>query len=122
MCAEKKLVVGNSWSKEKDVRKYTWLRMAEGRMVDRALMDYVLLPKRMLVRVLDVTVWRGEGGVMSDHRLVEPLLKLVGGSRRAGRMEGVRNVFQASELNNCVKERACTRRACLENMKCGEVG
>ena len=57
--------MGNSWSKEKDVHKYTWLRMAEGRVVDRALMDYVLLPKRMLGRVLDVTVWRGEGGVMS---------------------------------------------------------
>ena len=24
--------------------KYIWLRMAEGRVVDRALMDYVLLP------------------------------------------------------------------------------
>ena len=43
--------------------KYAWLRMAEGRVVE----DYVLLPKRMLGRLLDVKVWRGESGGMSDH-------------------------------------------------------
>ena len=36
--------------------------MAEGRVVDRALMDYVLIPKRMRGRLLDVKVCRGEGG------------------------------------------------------------
>ena len=36
-------------------------------------------------------------------------------------MEGVRNVLKVSELNNRVKERAY-QEACLENMKCGEVG
>ena len=65
-------------------------------------MDYVLLPKRMLGR-LDVKVWRGEGGGLSDHFLVEARLKLVGGWRSAGRMEGVRNVLKVSELNNRVK-------------------
>ena len=34
MCAEQELVVGNGWFK-KNVYKYTWLRMAEGRVVDR---------------------------------------------------------------------------------------
>ena len=34
--------MGNSWVKKKDVYKYTWLRMAEGRVVDRVLMNYVL--------------------------------------------------------------------------------
>ena len=29
MCAEQELVVGNSWSKKKDVDKYSWLRMAK---------------------------------------------------------------------------------------------
>ena len=38
--------------------------MAEGRVVDKALMDYVFLPWRMLGRLLDVKVWRGEGGVI----------------------------------------------------------
>ena len=44
MCAEQELAVGNTWFKKNDVYKYTWLRMAEGRVVDKALMDYVLLP------------------------------------------------------------------------------
>ena len=50
MCAEQELVVGNSWFKKIDVSKYTWLRMAEGRVVDKALMDYVLLPRRKKLR------------------------------------------------------------------------
>ena len=62
MCAEQELVVGNSWFKKNDVYKYMWLRMAEGRVVDKPLMDYVLLPRRMLGRLLDVKLWRGEGG------------------------------------------------------------
>ena len=45
MSAEQVLVVGNSWFKKNDVYKYTWLRMAERRVVDKALMDYVLLPR-----------------------------------------------------------------------------
>ena len=34
-------------------------------VVDRALMDYMLLPKRMLGRLSDVKLWR-EGGGMSQ--------------------------------------------------------
>ena len=44
VCAEQELVVGNSMFRKKYVYKYTWVRMVEGRVVDRALMDYVLLP------------------------------------------------------------------------------
>ena len=110
MCAEQELVVGNSWFNKKDVCKYTWLRMAEGRVVDRALMDYVLLPKRMLGRLLDVKLRKGEGGGMSDHFLVDARLKLLGGWRSAGRMEGVRNVLRVSELNNRVQEKAYEER------------
>ena len=61
MCAEEEFVVGNSWLKKNYVYKYTWLRMAEGRVVDNALMDYVLLPRRMLGRLIDMKVRRGEG-------------------------------------------------------------
>ena len=35
-------------------------------MVDKALMDYVLLPKRMLGRMLDVKVWREDGGIYDN--------------------------------------------------------
>ena len=86
MCAEQELVVGNSWFKKNDVYKYTWLRMAEERVVDKALMDYMLLPRRMLGRLLDLKVWRGEGRGLSDHFFVEARLKLLGGWRSAGRM------------------------------------
>ena len=45
ICAEQELVAGNSWFKKNNVYKYTWLRMAEQRVVDKALKDYVLLPR-----------------------------------------------------------------------------
>ena len=57
----------------------------------------------MLGRLLDVKVWKGEGGGRSDHSLVAARLKFVGGQRSAGRMEGVKNVLNMSELNNSVK-------------------
>ena len=66
-------------------------------------MDYVLLPKRMLGRLSDVKVCRGESEEMSDHILVEARLKFVIGWRSVGRMEGVRKVLKVSELNNIVK-------------------
>ena len=39
MCAKQELVVRNSWFKKNYVYKYTLLRMVEGRVVDKALMD-----------------------------------------------------------------------------------
>ena len=45
MCAEQELVVGNTWFKKNYVYKYTWLRMAAGRPVDKALIDHLLLPR-----------------------------------------------------------------------------
>ena len=61
---------------------------------------------------------------MSDHFLVEARLKLVGGWRNAGRMEGVRNVLKVSELNRSVKERAYQEilRGKYEVWRGGEVG
>ena len=37
---------------------------------------------------------------------MEARLKLLGGWRNDGRMEGVRNLLKVSELNHCVKESA----------------
>ena len=39
MCMEHELVIGNTWFRKKDINKYTWIRVNDGRMVDRALMD-----------------------------------------------------------------------------------
>ncbi len=52
-------------------------------MVEKALMDYVVVSERVNGRVLDVNVLRGESGGMSDHYLVESLLR-IGGIRGKG--------------------------------------
>ena len=66
----------------------------------------------MLGRLLDVYVWTGEGGGITDHFWVEVRLKLVGGWRSAGRIEDVRNMLKVSELDKSVKKWH-TRRACF---------
>ena len=45
--------------------------MADGRVIERALMDYVLITKRMVGRLKDVHVFRGVAAGMSDHFLVK---------------------------------------------------
>ena len=47
---------------------------------------------------------------MSDDFLMEDRLKLLGGWRSAGMMEGVRNVLKVSELNYSAKETAYQER------------
>ena len=71
MCVEQELVIGNSFFKKKEINKYTWIRVANGRVIERALMDYVLITKRMVGRLKDVHVFRGVAAGMSDHFLVE---------------------------------------------------
>ena len=71
MCVEQELVIGNSFFKKKEINKYTWIRVAKGRVIERALMDYVLITKRMVGRLKDVHVFRGVAAGMSDHFLVE---------------------------------------------------
>ena len=43
MRVEQELAVGNSFFKKKGINKYTWIRVANGRVIERALMDYVLI-------------------------------------------------------------------------------
>ena len=57
--------------KKKEINKYTWIRVANGRVIEKALMDYVLITKRMVGRLKDVHVFRGVAAGMSDHFLVE---------------------------------------------------
>ena len=72
MCVEQELVIGNSFFKKKGINKYTWIGVANGRVIERTLMDYVLITKRMVVgRLKDVHVFRGVATGMSDHFLVE---------------------------------------------------
>ena len=71
MCVEQELVIGNTFFKKKGINKYTWIRVANGSVIERALMDYVLITKRMVGRLKDVHVFRGVAAGMSDHFLVE---------------------------------------------------
>ena len=57
--------------KKKEINKYTWIRVANGRVIERALMDNVLITKIMVGRLKDVHVFRGVAAGMSDHFLVE---------------------------------------------------
>ena len=65
------MVIGNSFFKKKEINKYTWIRVANGRVIERTLMGYVLVTKRMVGRLKDVHVFRGLAAGMSDHFLVE---------------------------------------------------
>ena len=76
LCMEQELVVGNSLFKKRDIHKYTWVKMAHGAVVERAMMDFVLISRRVVGRLLDVPVLRGEGGGMSDILLVEGRLRV----------------------------------------------
>ena len=49
MCVEQELVIGNSCFKKKWMNKFTWIRVANGRVIERALMDYVLITREWLV-------------------------------------------------------------------------
>uniref|UniRef100_A0A0L8HX34 Endonuclease/exonuclease/phosphatase domain-containing protein n=1 Tax=Octopus bimaculoides TaxID=37653 RepID=A0A0L8HX34_OCTBM len=43
MCMEQALVVGNSLFKKWEKNKFTWWRVEGGTVVDRTLMDYILI-------------------------------------------------------------------------------
>ena len=45
MCAEMELVVENMFFRKKGINKFTWQRIDNGRLVERAIMDYVLVEK-----------------------------------------------------------------------------
>ena len=59
VCVEQELVIGNSFFKKKGINKYTWIRVANGRVIERALMDYALITKKMVGRLKVVHVFRG---------------------------------------------------------------
>ena len=88
VCLEQELAIGNSFFKKKSINKYTWVRIANGRVVERALMDYVLVTKDRIGRMKDVHVYRGEVAGMSDHFLVEA--KVVVAKEWGNRVKGCR--------------------------------
>ena len=104
MCVEREMVVMNTWFEKKNIHKYTWARVSNGIVVERALMDYVLVQRKVSGRILDVNVFRGESGDISDHFLVEGKLRVVGKWKKQ-RRSGRREVLRVSALNVKEKER-----------------
>ena len=37
MCVEQELVIGNSFFKKKGINKYTWMRVANGRVIEKSI-------------------------------------------------------------------------------------
>ena len=96
LCLEQELLIGNTWFKKKGINKYTWERVERGVVVDRALMDYLIISRNARDRLLDVHVYRGAAEGMSDHYLVEGRVR-VAEKWRPGGGRGTRSV--------CVKVR-----------------
>ena len=83
-------------------------------VTDSALMDYVLVSRKVVGSLLDVRVLRGEGGGMSDHYLVESRLR-VSGRRWDGRRVGcVREGLKVSELRKSEKAREFQEKLTVE--------
>ena len=103
MCTGQELTIGNTLFKKKKKNKYTWMRVVRGRVVERALMDYVIVSKKSIGRLMDVHVYRGEAGGISDHFLVQARLRVEKGGGR-GRVGGrVREVVRIRELEKVEK-------------------
>ena len=103
LCMERELLIGNTCFKKRMIHKYTWERVGNGRLIDRALMDYFIVSKHMRGRLTDVNVLRGVAGGMSDHFLVEGRMKVRGGYRKVER-KNVREVVKVRELDKSVCE------------------
>ena len=117
MCVEQELVIGNSFFKKKGINKYTWIRVANRKVIERALMDYVLITKRMVRRLKDVHVFRGVAAGMSDHFLVEA--EVVVAKEWGNRVVGCRReVVKVEEL----KKKKTEKKQAYDRVKEREAG
>ena len=96
MCVEQELVIGNSFFKKKGINKYTWIRVANGRVIERALLDYVLITKTMVGRLKYAHAFRGVAAGMSDHFLVEA--KMVVAKEWGNKVVGCRRVVGCTRV------------------------
>ena len=95
MCNERSMIVGNTYFEKKLIYKYTWERENGG---ERSLIDYVLVEKMHKSRLKDVSVRRGVAGGMSDHYLIEAVVRLEGYSSKRSQMMEDKRVIKVSEL------------------------
>ena len=114
LCLEHELVIGNTWFRKKDINKFTWERVVRGVVTDRALMDYIIISKSARERLLNVHVYRGAAGGMSDHYLVEGRVRVAERWKPERRMTAVCKRIKGKELNVKEKEEEYQRRICNE--------
>ena len=101
MCRENELCIANTWFKKKDISKYTWVRVIDGEVRERAMLDYVIVRREAIGSVLDVHVYRGEASGLSDHFLVNAVVKVdMRWRRRETRGENVRYELKVSALDD----------------------
>ena len=106
MCREQELAIGNTFFKKKKKNKYTWTKVVRGVVPEnggKALMDYVLVSRKIVGRLVDVHVYRGEAQGISDHYLVQGKILVAKDRERGGRGGRVREVLKVSELDNAEK-------------------
>ena len=95
VCAERKMIIGNTWFQKKLIHKYT--REGENGQ-EKSLIDYVLVDERCKRFLEDVNVYRGAARGMSDHYLVEAKVKMEGYFRRGREDEVRKRVIKVREL------------------------
>ena len=95
LCAERGLMVGNTLFQKRRGRKYTWTSGVDG---TRAVLDYILVDKRMRGELLDVDVLQGKKGTVSDHEVVEARFRI---KRRKGWRKKInrKRVIKVKELD-----------------------
>ena len=97
MCCELGLLIGNTCFMKLLILKYTWEKVEHCVVVDRVVMDYVIVPRHLEGRLLNVNVLRAVAGGMSDHYLVEGVMTVNEGFFKRER-RNVREVVKVDEL------------------------
>ena len=69
LCSELELAIGNTYFRKKGTNKFTWQMIHNGCFAGRPVMDYVIVEKSALGRLVDAHVPRGARGRMFDHFL-----------------------------------------------------
>jgi hypothetical protein len=97
LCMERGMVVMNTWFQKKTVNKYTWWRYNQ--LGDRAMMDLVIVDKRIWRSVMDVHAYRSARcEIGSDHSWVKAKFRLSGRVYH-NRKEAVVKVLKSNELH-----------------------
>ena len=54
MCSEMEIVIGNTYFWKKGFNKFIWQRIHKGRLLERAVMEYVIVERSALGLLVDV--------------------------------------------------------------------